>query len=416
MNVTVYPKKYAGTIAIPASKSDTQRALLAASFAKGKSILRNLGCSEDDEAMLSSIQQLGATVYKNITNEIEVIGIDQFPSNITLQCGESGLGSRLLIALCACHSGEFKITGEGSLLKRSMSFYLDLFNENSIQATFTNQSFLPLSFNGGLKPGEFIVDGSQSSQYISGLLMGLPLLKGDSKLIVQNLTSTPYVDMTVQTLKQFGIQIERAANEIFLIKGNQEYQPVDYTIESDWSSASFWLVASALGQDIRVSGLSLESLQADRKIIDILISADCKINVENGLITIDGTNRKAFEADLTHCPDLFPIMTIFALFCKGTTTLYGVERLVNKESNRGEVLQEELSKLGVQIQLKENTMVIEGVEEISGGTISSNNDHRIAMAFAILGMFSKSPITIESAEAVSKSYPNFWEELNGLSS
>ncbi len=411
MNVTVYPKKYAGTIAIPASKSDTQRALLAASLAKGKSILRNVGCSEDDEAMLSSIQQLGAAVYKNNTNDIEVIGIDQFPSNITLQCGESGLGSRLLISLCACHSGEFKITGEGSLLKRSMSFYHDLFNENTIQASFTNQSFLPLSFNGGFKPGEFIVDGSQSSQYISGLLMGLPLLKGASKLVAQNLTSTPYIDMTIQTLKQFGIQIERESNETFLIKGNQEYQPVEYTIESDWSSASFWFVASALGQDIHVSGLKLESLQADRKIIDILISAGCNINVENGLITIDRTNRKAFEADLTHCPDLFPILTIFALFCKGTTTLYGVERLVNKESNRGEVLKEELSKLGVQIQLKENTMVIEGVEEISGGTISSHNDHRIAMAFAILGMFSKSPITIENAEAVSKSYPKFWEDL-----
>jgi 3-phosphoshikimate 1-carboxyvinyltransferase len=411
MNVTVPPKKYTGTIAIPASKSDTQRALLAATLAKGKSILKNVGCSQDDEAMLSSIQQLGAAVYQNNANEIEIIGIDQFPSNIVLKCGESGLGSRLLISLCACHSGEFKITGEGSLLKRSMSFYVDLFNENTIQASFSNLSFLPLSFNGGLKSGEFIVDGSQSSQYISGLLMGLPLLKGDSKLVAQNLTSTPYVDMTIQTLTGFGVQINRCDNETFLIEGSQNYKATEYTIESDWSSASFWLVASALGQDIRVSGLKLDSLQADRIILEIFKTAGCQVNLEEGLISIDGSNRKAFEADLTDCPDLFPILTIFALFCKGTTFLHGVERLVNKESNRGKVLKDELSKLGVEIQLIENTMVIEGLETISGGTISSHNDHRIAMAFAILGMFSKSPITIENAEAVSKSYPNFWEEF-----
>jgi 3-phosphoshikimate 1-carboxyvinyltransferase len=241
--------------------------------------------------------------------------------------------------------------------------------------------------------------------------MGLPLLKSNSKLVAQNLKSTPYVDMTIQTLKEFGVQINRRDNETFLIEGNKSYKATEYTIESDWSSASFWLVASALGQDIRVSGLQLDSLQADRIILEIFKKAGCQVNLEEGLISIDGSNRKAFEADLTDCPDLFPILTIFALFSKGTTFLHGVERLVNKESNRGKVLKEELIKLGVHIQLIENTMVIEGIETISGGTISSHNDHRIAMAFAILGMFSKSPITIENADAVSKSYPNFWEEF-----
>jgi 3-phosphoshikimate 1-carboxyvinyltransferase len=292
-----------------------------------------------------------------------------------------------------------------------MSFYVDFFEKNKIEASFTDEIYLPIILNGGLKSGTFVVDGSQSSQYISGLLIGLPLLKSNSKLVAQNLKSTPYVDMTIQTLTEFGVQIDRCENETFLIEGNQSYKATEYTIESDWSSASFWLVASALGQDIRVSGLQLDSLQADRIILEIFKTAGCQVNLEEGLISIDGSNRKAFEADLTDCPDLFPILTIFALFCKGTTILHGVERLVNKESNRGKVLKDELSKLGVEIQLFENIMVIEGVETISGGKISSHNDHRIAMAFAILGMFSKSPITIENAEAVSKSYPNFWEEF-----
>jgi 3-phosphoshikimate 1-carboxyvinyltransferase len=411
MNVTIYPKKYSGIVVVPASKSDTQRTLLAAAVSNGKSILKNVGESSDDKVMLSSIQELGAKVKLFSENQIEVTGIENFPSDIILHCGESGLGSRLLISMCTCHSGNFTLLGEGSLLKRGMSFYVDFFEKNKIEASFTDEIYLPIIINGGLKPGTFVVDGSQSSQYISGLLMGLPLLKSNSKLVAQNLKSTPYVDMTIQTLKEFGVQINRRDNETFLIEGNKSYKATEYTIESDWSSASFWLVASALGQDIRVSGLQLDSLQADRIILEIFKKAGCQVNLEEGLISIDGSNRKAFEADLTDCPDLFPILTIFALFSKGTTFLHGVERLVNKESNRGKVLKEELIKLGVHIQLIENTMVIEGIETISGGTISSHNDHRIAMAFAILGMFSKSPITIENADAVSKSYPNFWEEF-----
>lgn len=411
MTITVFPKKYKGNILIPSSKSDTQRALLAASLSNGKSILKNVGISEDDKAMLSTIKQLGASVKSINENDLEIDGIESFPSEITLQCGESGLGSRLLISICASHSGKYTLNAEGSLLKRTMLFYVDFFKKYNLEAYFFNDHYLPVSLIGGLNADEFVVDGTQSSQYISGLLMALPLLKGNSSLKAENLKSIPYVDMTIQTLKQFGIQIQRTSKESFFINGNQSYQSTEYNVESDWSSASFWLVASALGQEIKVSGLNIDSLQADRKIIEILISAGCELKIENGQISFEGKNRKGFEADLTDCPDLFPILTIFAVLSPGTSVLHGVERLINKESNRGRVLQEELAKLGVAIQLNKNTMIIEGVRSVSGGVISSHDDHRIAMAFAILGMFSESAISIENSESVSKSYPNFWGEI-----
>ena len=414
MTITVFPKKYKGNILIPSSKSDTQRALLAASLSNGKSILKNVGISEDDKAMLSTIKQLGASVKSINENDLEIDGIESFPSEITLQCGESGLGSRLLISICASHSGKYTLNAEGSLLKRTMLFYVDFFKKYNLEAYFFNDHYLPVSLIGGLNADEFVVDGTQSSQYISGLLMALPLLKGNSSLKAENLKSIPYVDMTIQTLKQFGIQIQRTSKESFFINGNQSYQATQYTVESDWSSASFWLVASALGQEITVSGLNIDSLQADRKIIEILISAGCELKIENGQISFEGKNRKGFEADLTDCPDLFPILTIFAVLSPGTSVLHGVERLINKESNRGRVLQEELAKLGVAIQLNKNTMIIEGVRSVSGGVISSHNDHRIAMAFAILGMFSESALSIENSESVSKSYPNFWGEIANL--
>ncbi len=414
MTITVFAKKYKGNILIPSSKSDTQRALLAASLSNGKSILKNVGISEDDKAMLSTIKQLGASVKSLNENDLEIDGIESFPSEITLHCGESGLGSRLLISICASQAGKYTLNAEGSLLKRTMLFYVDFFKKHNLKANFFNDHYLPVSLIGGLNADEFVVDGTQSSQYISGLLMALPLLKGNSSLKAENLKSIPYVDMTIQTLKQFGIQIQRTSKESFFINGNQSYQSTEYTVESDWSSASFWLVASALGQEITVSGLNIDSLQADRKIIEILISAGCELKIANGQISFEGKNRKGFEADLTDCPDLFPILTIFAVLSPGTSVLHGVERLINKESNRGKVLQKELAKLGVAIQLNKNTMIIEGVLSVSGGVISSHNDHRIAMAFAILGMFSESALSIENSESVSKSYPNFWEEIANL--
>lgn len=405
----VHPGNYSRTIQIPASKSDGQRALLAAALAKGKSFIHQLGNSKDELAMLRCIEQMGVkTSWKGEVLEIE--RLSTFPNEIALNCGESGLTSRLLIAVCAMYPGNFSISGEGSLLQRSMDFYVDLFNEQQLTFTFSENNTLPLHVRGGIQAGEIVVDGSQSSQYISGLLMGLPLLVSDSVLVVENGVSLPYIQMTLNTLTSFGIVIKQVENRYY-IQGNQAYRPATYTVEGDWSSASYWLVASALGQDITVQGLSLESLQADKAILEAFESANCTMLPSANGIQINGTQRKPFTFDATHCPDLFPALAVFATLIPGVSTIKGVNRLQNKESDRGKVLQIEFEKLGVRIDLNDDVMHIHGQSSISGGTINANNDHRIAMCYGVLGMFTTTPIIIDGAEAVIKSYPRFWEEL-----
>jgi 3-phosphoshikimate 1-carboxyvinyltransferase len=341
---------------------------------------------------------------------LEIEGLSTFPNELALNCGESGLTSRLLIAVCAMYPGNFSISGEGSLSQRSMNFFVYLFNEQQLTFTFSENNTLPLQVRGGIQAGEIVVDGSQSSQYISGLLMGLPLLASDTVLVVENGVSLPYIQMTLNTLTSFGILVQQVENRYY-IQGNQAYRPATYTVEGDWSSASYWFVASALGQDIQVSGLSFQSLQADKALLEVFNIANCTVvQSENGF-QIHGNERKAFVFDATHCPDLFPALAVFAALTPGISTIKGVHRLQNKESNRGKVLQTEFEKLGVRIDLNDDVMHIHGQSSISGGTIDTHNDHRIAMCFGVLGMFTTTPITIDGAEAVIKSYPRFWEEL-----
>ena len=405
----VQPGNYSRIIQIPASKSDGQRALLAAALANGKSYIHHLGNSKDELAMLRCIKHLGAKIsWKGEVLEIE--GLSTFPNELALNCGESGSTSRLLIAVCAMYPGNFSISGEGSLSQRSMDFFVDLFNEQQLTFTFSENNTLPLQVRGGIQAGEIVVDGSQSSQYISGLLMGLPLLASDTVLVVENGVSLPYIQMTLNTLTSFGILVQQVENRYY-IQGNQAYRPATYTVEGDWSSASYWFVASALGQDIQVSGLSFQSLQADKALLEVFNIANCTVvQSENGF-QIHGNERKAFVFDATHCPDLFPALAVFAALTPGISTINGVHRLQNKESDRGKVLQTEFEKLGVRIDLEADVMYVHGQTSISGGTINAHNDHRIAMCFGVLGMFTTTPIIIDGSEAVIKSYPSFWEEL-----
>ncbi|MDP4798032.1 MAG: hypothetical protein NWR50_04140, partial [Crocinitomicaceae bacterium] len=268
--------------------------------------------------------------------------------------------------------------------------------------------------HGPLKGGSYNVDGSQSSQYISGLLMALPLLNEPSELCVEKLASKPYVQMTLNTLEKFGIQIQHDKFERFLIAGKQQYIPCDYQVEGDWSAASYWLVAAAMGADITISGLSMSSLQADKKMLDALIVAGCNLHFSSDGISVKGKEKKAFEFDATHCPDLFPALVSFAAFCPGVSVISGVERLKNKESDRGLALKTEFEKLGVQIELLDDEMHIHGVNSISGNIVNSHNDHRIAMCLAIVGLFSLNGVMIENAEAVVKSYPDFWKDLESV--
>ena len=409
----IYPAILIGEILIPPSKSDSQRAILCAGLADGKSTLKNCGESEDELNMLKTIADLGAKVQRIDSNSIEICGINKFPLSKTIHVGESGLGLRLLTSICAAQDGEFMLEGSGTLLKRPMNFFDTTFPK--LQVDFSsNNGFLPFKINGPMIATSLTVDGSQSSQYISGLLMAFPILSGTTYLTVENLKSIPYLEMTLKTIKAFGITIEKQNFKEFIIAGNQHYLPAEYSIESDWSSASYWIVAAALGSDILIKGLSMTSLQADKKILEALAIANCTlINLENGF-KVDGENRKPFHFDATHCPDLFPALTVFAALTPGLSTIEGVHRLATKESDRGKALQQEFHKLGIKIEFQEDKMVIHGQASISGGSLESHHDHRIAMCLGIAGIVANSNVIIENAEVVSKSYPNFWDDLNAL--
>lgn len=414
MKKNVDPCRLQGRVFISASKSDGQRALIAAALATGVSHIRSLGNSDDERAMLSSIRKMGAIVTKKTDGDCQIVGTRHFPTEMTFHCGESGLGLRLLAGVCACQNGRYTIHGKGSILRRKHLFFETHFPKWGVNVRLQD-GFLPLQITGVIRPGVLQVDGSQSSQYISGLLMGLPLLKGNSILEISNLVSGNYVDMTLNTMRAFGVKIECIEGGRLEIDGNQEYVPTQYTVEGDWSSASYWLVAAALGHPIRVSGLDVSSRQADRQLLDVLEAAGCIVSIGKEGVAVQPVKLKPFDFDARDCPDLFPALVVLAAYCKGISTISGVKRLVNKESNRGRVLQSEFGKLGLKIDLNGDVMSIEGTGTLSGGDTNSHHDHRIAMSLAIAATRATNAVSIENAEAVAKSYPDFWKDFGQLS-
>ena len=410
----VKPGFRGGVVAIPASKSDAQRAYLAAALAPGKSTITGWGSSNDEHAMLTAIIQLGATVSME-EDELIIEGIQHFPEMAVISAGESGLGIRLLSMVCAAHKGVFSVTGEGSLAERPMAFvetHLPLFGASC----HTTNGKVPLEIHGPMYGATAKVDGSLSSQFISGLLMALPLVDGNSELQVQQLISKPYIDMTLQTLEAFGIVVRTKAPSTYIIPGEQMYHATHYQIDADWSSASYWLVAAAIGHPVALRGLRLDSFQADKALMSFLQAANCQVIFKEDTISVDGSSRKSFQVDATDCPDLFPALVTLAASCEGTSVISGASRLTYKESHRGLTLQSEFGKLGVKIDLIEDDMHIHGTGIISGGMVDSHNDHRIAMCLAIVATLADEVVEIQGAESVAKSYPDFWRDLEALES
>lgn len=403
---------YRGIVDLPASKSDSQRVILAAGLAEGTSFIRNIGICEDELAMLSIIQSLGATIDKT-DDGLAITGTKGIAHNLTIDARESGLATRLLSGVFAYSEGQQTIKGEGSLFRRRFDFYPK--NEVIFQTQVTTQENyqIPITFNQKAQIHHFIVNGGESSQDISGILYGLAFHQGEHHFEVTHLKSKPYLQMTIKTLSKFGVTIKHQDFQSFQLTSSG-LKACNYKIEGDWSSASFWLVAAALGKNIQVEGLDHNSWQADKQLLTVLTNSNCSI-IQGKTTTIEGGRRHPVDADLTHCPDLFPALTSYAALTPGTSRLDGIHRLINKESNRAEVLVEEFSKLGIHLYTQGDSLFIEGQESIEGGiTVDAHNDHRIAMCLAVIGMFADSPITITGAESVKKSYPLFWEDLQSL--
>lgn len=424
MKVTIHPKNISGSIYAPASKSSMQRACAAALIRKGKSIINNYGISNDDTAALSIIQSLGATVTEIDGNKLEIDSsqtLEQL-NNKTLNCGESGLSIRMFTAIAALSSQLINIEGTGSLVTRPMDFFDELFPKLGVSIQ-SNNGKLPLKIQGPLQPNNIEVDGSLSSQFLTGLLMAYSVLNEDACIAVNNLKSKPYVDLTLNVMKQFGLNVPENNNyETFTFKKQTveqlNNQTINYTVEGDWSGAAFLLVAGAIAakQGIVVKGLDVFSTQADKKILEALRDCGCILSIQEHEIEVafPVLGLKAFQFDATDCPDLFPPLVALASFCKGKTVIEGVSRLAHKESDRGLTLQEEFGKMGIKIDLQDDLMIVHGGNSVKGTLVHSRHDHRIAMACAVAALQADGTSTIEEANAINKSYPNFYEHLEKL--
>lgn len=403
-----------GSITPPCSKSYAQRALAVALLADGESTIGNLELCDDTRSAIRCIEALGAEVTLIDDSTIRVRG-GLAPRTDRLHIGESGLATRLFTPIASLHNQPITINGEGTVLYRPISMMIDPLRQLGVEVR-DGGGFLPIQVCGPMQGGEVAVDGSISSQFLTGLLLSLPMAQNDTTIYVKNLKSLPYVDMTIDTARRFGVEIAHKDYCEFFIEGNQHYTATDYMIEGDWSGAAPMFVAGAVAGEVTVENISRLSLQADTAIIDALISAGAEVESTDNAITVRHRRLKAFEFDATHCPDLFPTLVALAANCEGTSTLYGTERLLHKESNRAATLAEEYAKAGIEVDIDEqNIMRVRG-GKIHGCTADSHGDHRIAMSMAIAALTADAPITIEGAECVAKSYPSFFDDLEQLRS
>ena len=401
-----------GTLTPPSSKSYAQRALAVSLLAQEPTVLRKLDFCQDTLSALGCIHTLGAEVIE-VDESTLSIGGGLSPREHSLHVGESGLASRLFTPIASLSDRPIRIIGRGSLLERPMQMMIEPLRRLGVTVK-DNKGYLPFEVCGPLRGGETEVDGSVSSQFITGLLLALPMAAIDTTLHVSKAVSTPYLDMTIDTAARFGVDIFHRDYEEFYIPGGQRYRGLDLTIEGDWSAAAMLLVAGAVAGEVCVENISALSKQADTAILDALARADAEVIIEGDSITASQRELQGFEFDATQCPDLFPALAVLAAAAEGETVLYGTSRLTHKESNRAETIAEEFRKIGIAVDIsEENVMRIRG-GKIHAAEVESHNDHRIAMALAVAGLLSDGVMQIHGAECVAKSYPDFFEKLESI--
>ncbi|MDR2558981.1 MAG: 3-phosphoshikimate 1-carboxyvinyltransferase [Oscillospiraceae bacterium] len=381
MNIKITPRKLAGEIAAITSKSAAHRALICAFLCKEKPEIKIENTSKDIEATLACLEAM-----KNKSAPL-------------INCGESGSTFRFLLPLAAHLCENAKFIGEGRLPQRPIEDLLDALRANGVN--FSSEK-LPFTVSGKLQGGKFVLPGNVSSQFVSGLLFVLPLLNGDSEIkLTTPLESKSYADMTVDMLRKFGIEIIEK-NNYYEVKCNQIYKsPKIIEVEKDWSNAAFFLSANALGADIKITGLDINSVQGDKEIVSILKRF------------MESEDLRGVGIDVSEIPDLLPILAVVAAFAKGETVLYNAARLRLKESDRLSAVSEMLKIFGAEVEEKSDSLIISG-GKLKGGIVDSAGDHRIVMSAAICGCFCEGETIIKGAEAVEKSYPNFFEDFAKL--
>ena len=406
----VEPSRIKGQLKAPASKSMTQRAIAAALLADGQSIIHNPSYCDDSLAAMSIACGLGARVEPQ-ANELKING-SVVLKEPKLNCGESGLAIRMFSPIAALYPAEITMIGANSLKKRPMFMIEEALNQLGVKCT-SSGGFLPLTIQGPIVGGYCEIDGSVSSQLLTGLLMALPLAAKDSEIKVNNLKSKPYIDMTIQILKSFGITVHNTGYNLFQIPGNQKYIPHIYIVEGDWSGGAFLLVAGAVNGQLSVQGLRTDSMQSDMAIITALEKAGAQMKISENQIEISKSELKAFGFDATESPDLFPPLVTLASYCDGVSTIKGVSRLIYKESDRATALKEEFGKMNIRIEIKDDLMSVTGGQP-RGARVESHDDHRIAMAVAVASLGATGRVYIRDSQCVAKSYPGFFDDLRNL--
>jgi 3-phosphoshikimate 1-carboxyvinyltransferase len=415
MIVSIHPSSLKGTLRAPASKSSMQRACAAALLSKGTTTILNPGHSNDDRAALDVITRLGASIVGKTENKIVITSNGVEPVSGELNCGESGLGIRMFTPLAALSSRALTVNGSGSLVTRPMHFFDEIFPLLGIRIQSRN-GYLPLQLQGPLQPANITIDGSLSSQFLTGLLMAFAAAGArDVDIVVNDLKSKPYIDLTLAVMKDFGVVVEHHDYKIFHFKGSANgFSAREYSVEGDWSGGAFLLAAGAVAGNITIDGLDIGSAQADKAIMQALRDAGAVLEVKGTVISCGPAKLKSFHFDATDCPDLFPPLVSLASFCNGVSEIKGVSRLAHKESNRGLTLQEEFAKMGVPIDLDADLMRIHGGGGVKGARVHSRHDHRIAMACAVAGLAGEGKTVIEEAQSINKSYPDFYAHLKAL--
>jgi len=407
--------KIRGSINAPASKSVMIRAAAASLLAAGTSHLLNPSFCADSLAALRIVETLGADVQTN-KERVSIRGTGGFATEgfkkNTIDCGESGLCMRMFTPIISLVPYRFIVEGSGSLRSRPMETIEALSLMGA--ACETSGGYPPIAIRGPIRGGTVTLDGSKTSQFLTGLIMAAPLCKEDTNIEVIDLKSKPYVEMTIDLLRRFGIIIDHDKDlRSFRIKGNQQYKAHTYTIEGDWSGAAFLLVAGAIAGSIKMKGLKTDSFQADKAVLDGLTRAGALAEIADDHILVRKGELMAFEFDATDCPDLVPPLTALAANCQGKSVIHGIERLKHKESNRSESLVSEFSRLSIKIELFDDRMEIYGGKPV-GNLVDSHNDHRIAMACAVASLNGERPVVIENYQCVAKSYPDFFRDIHSV--
>lgn len=410
--ITLSPSTLSGQVTVPPSKSDVHRAIICAALAKGESVISPVELSKDIKATIGCAKALGA----EITIDGKTVTIDG--SNFLnvkaakLDCCESGSTMRFFIPVAAAGGVEAEFVGQGKLPQRPIGIYLDCLPQKGVECA--TQGGLPLKIKGKLQSGEYRLPGNISSQFITGLLFALPVLDGDSKIVLTSpLESSGYVDMTLKAMKSFGINVE-VEEQAYIIKGNQSYKPCRYTCEGDWSQAAFFMAAGALGGDIKINGLNLNSPQGDRECAEIFkrFGADVELN-EDSVIVKPG-KLHGIEIDARQIPDLVPALAVTAAFADGETVISGAERLRIKECDRIEAVCCGINSLGGNAAETHDGLIINGNSTLSGGKCKGYNDHRIVMSMSIAALRCENETTITDRESINKSYPDYFEDYEML--